>query len=140
MKIFMISLLLIAMINCDDEYEDCLNKYAAPKAKEIVQNFKNHQSSKNLDIVYNICRQQFICVFSKINSSIEYVKDYMYKDIYVKIFQTVNDSELSMIINYYWRQKDTDKTENLCYTLLGDNFDCKGLVNSFLDYTNRKFS
>ena len=121
-------------------YEDCLNKYAAPKAKEVVQNFRNGQASKNLDIIYNICRQQFICVFSKINSSIELVKDYMYKDILVKIFQTANDSDLSMIINYYWRQKDTDKAEKLCYLILGDNYDCKGLVKSFVDYTNRRFT
>ena len=140
MKIFMISLLLIAMIKCSDEYEDCFNKYAAPKAKEVVQNFRNGQASKNLDIIYNICRQQFICVFSKINSSIELVKDYMYKDILVKIFQTANDSDLSMIINYYWRQKDTDKAEKLCYLILGDNYDCKGLVKSFVDYTNRRFT
>ena len=140
MKIFMISLLLFAMINCGEEYEDCLNRYAAPKAKEVVQNFRNGQASKNLDIIYNICRQQFICVFSKINSSIELVKDYMYKDILVKIFQTANDSDLSMIINYYWRQKDTDKAEKLCYLILGDNYDCKGLVKSFVDYTNRRFT
>ena len=63
----------------------------------------------------------------------------MYKDILIKIFQTANDNELNMIINYYWRQKDTDKAENLCYEILGDRFDCKGLVKSFVDYINRKF-
>ena len=73
-------------------------------------------------------------------STIESVKDYMYKDIYVKIFQAANDNELSMIINYYWRQKSLDATEKKCLEILGSNFDCKGLVNSFVDYRNRKFT
>ena len=140
MKIFIISLLLIAMINCENEYEDCLNKYVAPRAKEVVNNFRNGQASKNLDIIYNLCRQQFLCTYSKMMPSIEYVKDYMYKDILIKIFQTANDNELNMIINYYWRQKDTDKAEKLCYEILGDRFDCKGLIKSFVDYINRKFT
>ena len=140
MKIFMITLLLIAMINCGDEYEDCLNKIVVPRAKEVVRNFKTGQAKKNNDIVYNMCRQQFICVFSRMMDSIEHVKDYMYKDIYVKIFQTVKDEELSMIIKYYWNHKSLDDTVNLCYTLLGKSFDCKGLVNSFIDYANRKFT
>lgn len=139
MKIFIISLLFIAMINCEDEYEYCLNKYAAPKAKEVVQNFRNGQASKNLDIIYNICRQQYICVFSEITSTINLVKDYMYKDIFVKIFQAANDNQLSMIINFYWRQKSLDATEKQCQSILGNNFDCKGLVDSFIDYRNRKF-
>ena len=74
------------MINCQDEYEDCLNKIAVPRAQEVVYNFYAGQSSENNDIVYDLCKEQFICVYSKIISSIEYVKDYMYKDIYAKIF------------------------------------------------------
>ena len=54
MKVFLISLLLIAMINSENEYETCLNRYAAPKAKEVVKNFRTRQASKNLDIIYNI--------------------------------------------------------------------------------------
>ena len=140
MKIFMISLLLIAIFNCDDEYEDCLDKYAKPRANEVVQNIRNHESSKNLDIIYDICKEQFICVFGKIISSIELVKDYIYKDIFIKIFEEANDSKLTMIINYYWNFKSVSAAEKECYSLLGDDYDCKGLVDSFVDYVNRKFT
>ena len=140
MKIIMIYLLFIAMINCQDEYEDCLNKIAVPRAQEVVYNFYAGQSSENNDIVYDLCKEQFICVYSKIISSIEYVKDYMYKDIYAKIFETSRKEELTMILNHYWNMRDEKKTEELCYSLLGKNFDCKGVLNSFTDCYNRKFT
>ena len=142
MKIFMISLLLIAMINCEDEdiYEDCLNKIVVPRAKEVVQNFNAGQANKNNDIVYNMCQEQIICAFSRYIDSIKHVIDYMYKDIYVKIFQTAKNEELSMIIKYFWNHNSLEDTEKLCYMLLGNYYDCKGLVNSFIDYANRKFT
>ena len=141
MKIFMISLLLIAMVYCGDEYEVCLDKYAKPRAKEVVDNIRNHQSSKNLDIIYLMCYQQFVCVFSEdLLSSIEQVKDYIYKDIFIKIFKETNENELSMIINYYWNFKSPSDTEKECYKLLGNDFDCKGLVDGFIDCWKRRYT
>ena len=139
-SLIIILIITLTVINTEEEdpYYTCLNNIVEPISKTVISNIRNHRISENLDLIYEACREQFICEYSKMMSSIEYVKDYIYKDIYLKIFEI--EPDLTLLHNYYWNHKSPSGTEKECYSILGNDFECKELVDSFYDWINRKFT
>ena len=134
--ILLLLFLLPFFIGCEDnEYYDCLEKVAKSNVKEIISNIRNHSIKKNLPIVYQIYLRQISCALDGVpSSSIDFVRDYIYKDIYEYVFQS--DSDLFSIIDTYWSFKSKEKTIEECYPILQNKLECEELYDSFRDYLN----
>ena len=134
---YLLLLLFVSLIKCENsDYYDCLEEVAKPRAEEVISNIRNHLINQNLPIIFNILIEQVNCVYTVSASSLNNVRDTIYKDIYQYIFK--NDKNLLLIHQYYWNMKDDEKTIKKCVSVFGDKFECKELIDSFNDWVNKK--
>ena len=135
---YLILLFLVFFINCKDaeDYYDCLDKLATPKAKEVISNIKNHKIKENLPIIYDICCEQAKCAFTVCPSSLNLVRDYIYKDIYQQIFQ--QDKNLLSLHEFYWNMRDDPQAIEKCHSLFDNKIECKELIDSFNDWMHKE--
>lgn len=136
---YLLLLFLISLTVCEKDYYECLDELAKPLSKEVVSNIRNHSISNNLPIIYIIFVQQCHCAFSSL-VGLNQLIDYIYKDIYEYIFKVESDEELSSILKSYWDWRNDKQVIKECLSILGNDFECEELINSFNDWINRKLN
>ncbi len=134
--LFIICLFLLAKSKTAEDYYNCLDTYATPKARLVISNIKNHKISENLPIIYEISRNQAQCAFTDPLPSLNEVRDYIYKDVYQHIFKL--DEKLLSLHEFFWNVKNEKETIEKCHNLFDDKIDCKELYDSFMDWIHKK--
>ena len=134
--LFIICLFFLSKSKTVEDYYNCLDFYATPKATLVISNIKNHKISENLPIILEISRNQVQCAFTEPSSGINSLIDYIYKDVYEHIFKL--DENLLSLHEFFWDAKNEKLTIEKCHKLFDDKIDCQELYDSFMDWVNNK--